>query len=90
MGDPKALLGNTPAVGFQHVFGRLAAVQSQGGEVTAVVIHEADQVSVATRQAENHDVALPHLVGTGAFEKPRLGRVPDRFAFRLVHQPFFG
>jgi hypothetical protein len=48
------------------------------------------QVGVATRQTERHDIALPHLVGTGAFEKPRLGRVPDRFAFRLVHQPLFG
>jgi hypothetical protein len=84
------VLGHTPAVGLQHVFGRLAAVQSQGDDVAAVIIHEADQVGVATRQAEGHDVALPHLVGTGAFEKPGLGRVPYRFVFRLVHQPLFG
>ena len=85
-----AVLGDTPAVGLQHVFGGLTAVQPQGGDVAAVVVHKADQVGVAPGQAEGHDIALPHLVGTGAFEKPRLGRVPDRFAFRLVHQPLFG
>nr|WP_231715648.1 hypothetical protein [Desulfosarcina widdelii] len=87
-GNP--VLGHAPAVGLQHVLGGLAAVQSQGGDVTAVVVHEADQVGVTTRQAEGHDVALPHLVGTGAFEKPGLGRIPYRFAFRLVHHPLFG
>jgi hypothetical protein len=84
------VLGHTPAVGLQHVFCRLAAVQSQGDDVATVIVHEADQVGVATRQAEGHDVALPHLVGTGAFEKPGLGRVSYRFVFRLVHQPLFG
>jgi hypothetical protein len=87
-GNP--VLGHAPAVGLQHVLGGLAAVQPQGDDVTAVVVHEADQVGVTTRQAEGHDVALPHLVGAGAFEKPGLGRVPYRFAFRLVHQPLFG
>jgi hypothetical protein len=85
-----AVLGNPPAVALQHVLRGLAAVQSQGGNVAAVVVHEADQVGVATGQAEGHDIALPHLIGTGAFEKPGFGRIPDRFAFRLFHQPLFG
>jgi hypothetical protein len=85
-----AVFGHTPAVGLQHVFGGLAAVQSQGGDVAAVVVHEADQVGVTTGQPEGHDVALPQLVGTGAFEKPGFGRIPYRSAFRLVHQPLFG
>ena len=67
------VLGNAAPVGLQHVGGRLAAIQPQGGNVAAVVVHEADQVGVATRQPEGHDVALPQLVGTGAFEEPGLG-----------------
>ena len=84
------ILGDAPAVGLQHVLGRLAAVQAQGSDVTAVVVHEADQVGVASRQTEGHDVALPQLVGTGTLEEPGLGRVPNRLTFPLVHQPLFG
>jgi hypothetical protein len=84
-----AVLGNATTIGLQHMGRRLAAVQSQGGDVTAVIIHEADQIGVAPCQPEGHDIALPHLIRAGAFEKARLGRVPDRFAFRLVHHPLF-
>jgi hypothetical protein len=82
-----AVLGNTPAVGLQHVLGRLAAVQSQGNDIPAVVVHEADQVGVAAGQAEGHDVALPQLVWTRAFEEPGLGGILLRFALGLVDQP---
>jgi hypothetical protein len=85
-----AVLGNPAAVGLQHVFGRLAAIQPQGDDVPAVVVHEADQISVAARQAEGHDVALPQLIGTGSFEKPWLGRIFPRLAFGLFHQPLGG
>jgi peptidoglycan/xylan/chitin deacetylase (PgdA/CDA1 family) len=44
-----AVFSHPPAVGLQDVFGRLAAVQSQGGDVAAVVVHEANQVGVASR-----------------------------------------
>ena len=84
-----AILGDTAAVGLQHVGRRLAAVQPQAGDIPAVIIHEADQVGVATRQSEGHDVALPQLVGTGAFEEPGFGRVLDRFAPGFVDQSIF-
>jgi hypothetical protein len=59
-----AVFGNPAPVGLQNVFGRLAAIQPQGGDVSAVVVHEADQVRVSTSQSEGHDVALPQLIGT--------------------------
>ena len=68
----------------------VVGIQSQAGNVTAVVIHEPDQVGVATRQPERHDVALPQLVGAGPFEEPRLGWILHRLASRRVHQPLLG
>jgi hypothetical protein len=85
-----AVFGNTATVCLQHVFGGLTAIQPQAGNVAAVVIHEADQVSVAPCQPERHDVALPQLVGTRSFEKPRFGRILHRLAFRLVYQSLGG
>ena len=84
------VFGDAAAVGLQHVFGGLTAIQSQAGNVTAVVIHEADQVSIASRQPERHDVALPQLVGAGPFEESGLGWVPHRLALGLVDQTFLG
>ena len=81
------ILGNTAPVGLQYVGGCLAAVQSQGDDVPAVVVHEADQVGVATRQPEGHDVALPQLVGAGSFEEPGLGWIFYRLALGFVYQP---
>jgi hypothetical protein len=54
-----AVFGNPAPVGLQYVCGRLAAVQTQGRDVPAVVVHEADQISVATRQTKGHNIALP-------------------------------
>jgi hypothetical protein len=85
-----AILGNTAPVGLQHVGRRLAAVQPQAGDIPTVIVHEADQVGVATRQPEGHDVALPQLVGTGALEEPGFGRVLHRLALGFVHQPLLG
>lgn len=67
-----------------------ARVQPQAGNVTAVVIQEADQVGVSSRQSERHDVALPQMVGTGPFEEPGLGWIPHRLALGLVYQPLLG
>jgi hypothetical protein len=78
------------AVRLQDLGGSLTTIQPQGGNVTAVVIHEADQVSVAPSQPERHDVALPQLVGTGPFEEPGLGWILYRLAFGLVYQPLLG
>jgi hypothetical protein len=74
------LLGNTvfghgPAVGLDHVLGGLAAVKTQPRNVSRVVVDKADKVGVSAGQPEGHDVALPHLVGRGPFEKPGLFRV---------------
>jgi len=82
-----AVLGYPSTVDLKDVFGRLAAVQSQGGDVTAVIIDEADQIGVVAPQPEGHDVALPKLVGPRPLEEPRLGWVFLRFARSLVHQP---
>lgn len=82
-----AVLGNATTVGLQHVGRRLAAVQPQGDDIPAVVIYEADQVGVAPGQPEGHDVTLPQLVGTGAFEKPGLGWILYRLALGLGYQP---
>jgi hypothetical protein len=84
-----AVLGNAATVGLQHMGRCLAAVQLQGSDVAAVVIHKADQVGVAPGQPEGHDIALPQLVGTGAFEEPGLGWILFRLAFGLVYQPLF-
>ena len=80
-----AVFGNTAPVGLQYVFGRLTAVQTQGGDVSAIVVHKTDQVRVSTRQSEGHDVALPQLVGTRPLEKSRLGRIFRSFALGLFH-----
>jgi hypothetical protein len=72
-----------PAVGLQHVFGRLAAVKPQPRDVAGIIIHEADQVRVAPCQAEGHDIALPQLVGPGALKEPGFGRI----LFRLCPGP---
>ena len=47
-------------------------------------------LGVPAGQPEGHDVALPQLVGTGAFEEPGLGGILHRFAFGLVDQPLVG
>jgi hypothetical protein len=70
-----AVFANPPPVGLQNMFGGLAAEKPQGGDVAAVVVHEADQVGVSARQAEGHDVALPQLVRGGTLEESRLGWV---------------
>ena len=81
------ILGNAAAICLQHMGGGLATIQAQAGNIPAVVVQKSDQVSVATRQAEGHDVALPQLVRTGAFEKSGLGWILHRLVLGLVYQP---
>jgi hypothetical protein len=89
------LLGNTvfgdsPAVGFDYVLGGLAAVKTQPRNVSRVVVDKPDQVGVSASQPEGHDVALPHLVGRGSFEKPGLFRVLLGLGFFLRDEPLAG
>jgi hypothetical protein len=88
LGNP--VLGNSPAIGLQHMFGRLAAVDSQTGDVAAVVVDKTDQIGIAASQPQRHDVALPQLVGTGALEEARLGDVSRRLAAGFFHQTPLG
>jgi len=81
------ILGHRPAVGLQHVLGRLAAVQPQGRDVAAVIVDEADQVGVAAPKPDGQNVALPELVRPRPLEEPRLGRVLLRFDRALFDQP---
>jgi hypothetical protein len=85
LGNP--VFGHRPAVALEHVLRRLAAVKPQGGDVAAVVVDEADQVSVLAPQPEGHDVALSQLVRTGPLEEPRLARVLLRLRRPILNQP---
>jgi hypothetical protein len=70
-----SVFANGPTVGLDHVFGRLAAVKPQSGDIAAVVVDKPDQIGVLSGQPEGHNIALPHLVGPGPLKKPGLGRV---------------
>jgi hypothetical protein len=80
------VLAHRPPVGLQHVLGRLAAVQPKCCDVAAVVVDEADQVSVVAPQPHGQNVALPELVGAGAFKEARFRRVLLRLDGALLHQ----
>ena len=82
-----AVFANGPAVSFDHVFGRLAAIKSQTGDIAAVVVNKPDQIGDLSRQTEGHNIALPHLVGPGPFKKSGLGRIFFPFAFCRLGQP---
>jgi hypothetical protein len=78
-----AILRNRCTVHLQHVLGRLAAKHIQPHDIAGVIIQKADQVSVLASQAEGKDVGLPHLIGRGALEETRLGRIAPRLGTRL-------
>jgi hypothetical protein len=88
LGHP--VVGHRPAKGLQHVLGRLAAVQPQGGDVAAVVVDEADQVGVAAPQPDGQYVRLPELVRPRPLKKARFRGVPLGFDRGLFHQPLRG
>jgi hypothetical protein len=68
-------LGHRLAVDFDDRLGRWTAEQIGTDNEPRVIVHERDDVSVATTQAEGEDVGLPHLVGSGALEEARPGNV---------------
>jgi len=51
-----------------------------------VIVDEADEVGVLASQVEGEDVGLPQLVGRGALEEARLGRITSRLGARLLEQ----
>jgi hypothetical protein len=51
-----------------------------------VIVDKADEVGVLAPQAEGEDVGLPQLVGGGALEEARLGRITPRLGARLLEQ----
>jgi len=77
-----AVLRHRPAEHLKHVLRRLAAEHIQPHHVAGVVVEEADEVGVLAAQPEGEDVGLPQLVGRGALEAARLGRVPPRLGAR--------
>jgi hypothetical protein len=72
------VLGHRCAVHLQHVLGRLTAEQVQPYHVAGVIIQKADQVGVLAGQTEGENIGLPKLVGCGALEEARLGRIAPR------------
>jgi hypothetical protein len=90
----KHLLGHTvlcyrPAIYLQHMLRCLAAKHVQPDEVAGVVIHETYEIGIFAPQPEGEYIALPHLVGGGAFEETRPGRIRLGFAARLLEQLLF-
>ncbi len=81
-----AVLRHRPAVDLQPVLRRLAAKHLQPHHVAGVIIQKADEVGVLTAQPEGEDVGLPQLVGRGALEAARRGRVTRGFGARLLEQ----
>ena len=84
----RAVRRHGPPIDFQHMLRRLAAIQPQPHDVAGVIVQEADQVGILPQQPNRANVALPHLIGCGALEQARLGRLALRFQTRLLDQPF--
>ena len=78
-----AVFGHRPAVHLQQILGRLPAVDAKPCDVAGMVVDEPEQIRVMPVELEREDVALPHLVGRGALEEARLGRVTLGLGLRL-------
>jgi hypothetical protein len=81
-----AVLRHRPAEHLQHVLRRLAAEHVQPHHVAGVIVEKADEVGVLAAQPEGEDVGLPQLVGRGALEAARPGRVPRGFGARWLEE----
>jgi hypothetical protein len=81
----RLILRGGDAKHLQHVLGGMAAEQIGSDHETGVIVHEADQVSVAAPEPEGEDVSLPHLVRSGPLEEPRTHQVLSWFG-RCLHQ----
>jgi hypothetical protein len=84
-----AVFADGPAVELDDGLGGLAAEQLGSGDEARVVVEVGDQIGVATAEPEGEDVALPHLVGRGPLETPRLGGVAAGLAARFLDEIFF-
>jgi hypothetical protein len=72
----RLILAYGNAVHFDGGLSRRTAEQIGADQITRVIVHEGDQVRVATSQPEGEDVALPHLIGCRPFEEARPSEVP--------------
>jgi len=81
-----AVLCHRPAVHLQDVLRRLAVKHLQPHHITGVIVDKADQVGVLAAQPEGKDIGLPHLVGSGALEKARLGGITSGLGAGLLEQ----
>jgi hypothetical protein len=75
----RLIFGGCHPEDLQDVLGGVAAKEISPNDEPGVVIHEADDVGIASAEAEGEDIGLPHLVGSGSLEEPR----PDQIASRL-------
>ena len=83
-----AVRADAPSIGLDNMLGRLAAIQPHCRDVASIIVQAANQVGIAPSQEEGHDVALPHLVRGGPFEKSRLRRILFGLSFGFFYQPF--
>ncbi len=81
-----AVLRHRPTVHLEHVLRGLAPKHVQPHHIAGVIVDKADEVGVLASQPEGEDVGLPELVGGGALEEARLGRITPRLAARLLEQ----
>ena len=75
----RLILGGGDAKDLQHVFGGVAAEQIGADHEPGVIVHEPDEVGVATAQPEGEDIGLPHLVGRGPLEEAWADKITPRF-----------
>ena len=68
---------------FQHVLGGVTAKQIRAHDETRVIIHEGDEVGIASSQPKGEDVGLPHLVGGGPLEETGPDQITPRLGWRL-------
>jgi hypothetical protein len=81
-----AVLRHRPAVNLQDMLGRLTTEDVEPHHVAGVIVEEADQVGVLAAQPEGEDVGLPELIGRGALEEARPGRIPPGFGARRLEE----
>jgi hypothetical protein len=79
----QVILAQGGAEHFQNIFGSLAAKHISADHEPRIIVHEADQVGVATAQPEGEDVRLPHLIGSGAFKKAGADQIAPWLGWRL-------
>ncbi len=84
----RVVLAHGDAENLQDVLGGLAAEDIGADQVAGVIVHEANQIGIATAQTEGEDVGLPHLVGSGPLEEAGTDQIAPRLG-RTLNQVFF-